>query len=410
MASLQRISSGTYYILFRFGGNKYKRSLKTQDARKAKALKARLEESIHLINGGRLELPINVDVPTFLLSDGKLATQPLIQESRLSGLFDLYFDSIPPGTYEPDSLKMLQLHRNSLERVFGAKFNLRTLGYNDLQSFVNRRALDKGRRGKPLNAATIKKEISTLRGLWKWAASSGKIPNRDFPSVGLRYPKTEELPPFQTFAEVSLQTASLSPDSTEWKELWATVFLDRQEVEELLDLVQEKATHAFVYPMFVFAAHTGARRSEISRSQTRDVLADTLTIHERKKKKRRNTTRRVPISKRLRTALDEWFEIRPKSPHTICHVPTALCRSSHGDPLSPGEMNNFFRNTLQDSRFQHLRGWHVFRHSFCSNCAAAGIDQRIIDSWVGHTTEEMRRRYRHLFPNAERSALEAVLG
>ncbi len=54
MASLQRISSGTYYILFRFGGNKYKRSLKTQDGKKAQALKARLEEAVHLINGGRL--------------------------------------------------------------------------------------------------------------------------------------------------------------------------------------------------------------------------------------------------------------------------------------------------------------------------------------------------------------------
>lgn len=93
MASPQKLSSGTYYILSRFGGNQYKRSLKTQDARKARFFKTRPEESNHLINGGRLELPVNVDIPTFRLADGKLASRPLIRESRLSGLFDLYFDS-----------------------------------------------------------------------------------------------------------------------------------------------------------------------------------------------------------------------------------------------------------------------------------------------------------------------------
>jgi integrase len=39
-----------------------------------------------------------------------------------------------------------------------------------------------------------------------------------------------------------------------------------------------------------------------------------------------------------------------------------------------------------------------------------GIDQRIIDAWVGHTTEDMRRRYRHLFPNSEKQAMSLVFG
>jgi integrase len=43
-----------------------------------------------------------------------------------------------------------------------------------------------------------------------------------------------------------------------------------------------------------------------------------------------------------------------------------------------------------------VRGWHVLRHSFVSLCANRGVDQRLIDEWVGHATEDMRRRYRHL--------------
>ena len=35
-------------------------------------------------------------------------------------------------------------------------------------------------------------------------------------------------------------------------------------------------------------------------------------------------------------------------------------------------------------------------------------DQRLIDAWVGHTTEEMRRRYRHLLPDQSASAIRSV--
>ena len=45
-----------------------------------------------------------------------------------------------------------------------------------------------------------------------------------------------------------------------------------------------------------------------------------------------------------------------------------------------------------------------------ANLASQKIDQRIIDEFVGHTTEQMRRRYRHLFPDVKRDAIEKVFG
>jgi site-specific recombinase XerD len=57
-----------------------------------------------------------------------------------------------------------------------------------------------------------------------------------------------------------------------------------------------------------------------------------------------------------------------------------------------------------------LRGWHVLRHSFASNAAMKGVDQRVINSWLGHQTEEMVQRYRHLFPDQERHAINLVFG
>ena len=57
-----------------------------------------------------------------------------------------------------------------------------------------------------------------------------------------------------------------------------------------------------------------------------------------------------------------------------------------------------------------VQGYHVLRHSFASNCALKGVDQRIIDAWMGHQTEAMRRRYSHLFPEQQQAAIRSVFG
>ena len=69
-------------------------------------------------------------------------------------------------------------------------------------------------------------------------------------------------------------------------------------------------------------------------------------------------------------------------------------------PVTRDEAHDHLRRTLAGSRWAVVRGWHVLRHSFASNCAAGGVDQRLIDEWMGHTTEAMRRRYRHLPPTS----------
>ena len=55
-------------------------------------------------------------------------------------------------------------------------------------------------------------------------------------------------------------------------------------------------------------------------------------------------------------------------------------------------------------------GWHTLRHSFASICASRGIDQRLINAWMGHQTEEQQKRYQHLFPQQQRQAIDAAFG
>lgn len=89
----------------------------------------------------------------------------------------------------------------------------------------------------------------------------------------------------------------------------------------------------------------------------------------------------------------------------------ARSRVKQSNPaLSPDQAHGHFTRTLQNSKWEKIKGWHCLRHSFISNLASQGIDQRIIDDFVGHTTEQMRRRYRHLFPDVKQAVIDAVFG
>ena len=79
-------------------------------------------------------------------------------------------------------------------------------------------------------------------------------------------------------------------------------------------------------------------------------------------------------------------------------------------PLTEDEAPDHLKRTLAESEWDVIRGYHVLRRSFISACASRGIDQRLIDEWVGHQTDEQRRRYRHLYPSVQAEALKSVFG
>jgi hypothetical protein len=227
LAWLQQVPSGFYHISFRFGGRKFKRSLKTKNLRNASSRKVRMEDNIRLLESGIIELPPAVDGASYLLSESKKLGKTVLLDCKLAQAFDEFFQQIPEGNLELSSIKTMQTHRKHLERLLGKSQYLGSLDVTVLQSYIRKRALEKGRRGRKITATTIRKELATLRTVWLWAIDAESIEPRTFPSKGLRYPKLVEPPPFQTFSEVQTRTARLESDSAEARDLWANVFLDR---------------------------------------------------------------------------------------------------------------------------------------------------------------------------------------
>jgi integrase len=190
---------------------------------------------------------------------------------------------------------------------------------------------------------------------------------------------------------------------TEEKDLWDSVFLSKRQVGEVLNVVKTTATHPFLYAMFVLAGHTGARRSELMRSRVDDLDFDRKLVRIREKKKDRScelTYREVPMSNLVEQVMSEWLQNHPGGVCTFCRRVNVQLKQTF--------TSRWFRRSLEGTKWVRLRGFHVFRHSFASNLAAEGVDQRTIDAFMGHQTEAMRRRYRHLFPDQRREAIDRV--
>src|SRR5262249_10145200 len=138
-------------------------------------------------------------------------------------------------------------------------------------------------------------------------------------SQGLRYPKAAEKPPFLTWAEVERGIAS----GGDPEELWECLYLELPKIAELLAYAKEHATQPFIDPMLSFAAHTGARRSEMLRALVTDVdlVGNTVLIREKKRARGKRTSRRVPLTPALATGLQEWLAVHPGGPYLFALAP-----------------------------------------------------------------------------------------
>lgn len=362
-----------------------------------------------------IDLPLGADICSFVLTEGHRTERPkAVEPLTLAKFVERYRTELPAGAMEANSLQTVLLHMQHFRRILGESFSVQGLQYHHLQSYVQTRSQERFR-GKAISPTTIRKEVTSFSGVWRWAIAMGLLTG-SFPVQGLRYPKTTEKPPFQTWAEIEQQIARGGLSKPEIAELWDCLYLTLPEIDELLRFVLEHARYGFLYPMAVFAAHTGARRSEMMRSRINDIdfASNTVLIREKKRVKSKRTTRRVPMSPKLAGVMQDWLASYPGGLYTFCHtalhIPQSNKTRTELTGLTKNEANHHLQRLLAGSKWEKVRGWHVFRHSFASNCASLGVDQRLIDEWLGHQTEEMRKRYRHLLPDQQQKSIQAVFG
>jgi integrase len=407
MATLYQNVSGVWLIRFRFADVQYYRSLETKDEKTALGAKAQVEETLGLLRRGRISLPEGADSDNaglFVLSGGKVSQRPTVvaPAKTLKEVCDAYFAELSEGAKAASSICTEKIHTGHLIRVLKGTTPLRQIGVAELQAYVTKRSGEDGNKGKKVQPETIKKELMTFGLIWGFARAR-KWVEGDLDRREIRLPKSSEKPPFQTWKEIETTITRGGLTEQQIEELWDCVFLNEKEVLELLEHVKVKATDAFVYPLFAIAAFTGARRSEIIRSRVSDFNFDRKYVLIREKKRKRavqESFRQVQLNPRLETIMQDWFAKHPGGQVTICEKPN--------QPLTRDAAHRHFAKTLTKSKWSVIRGFHVLRHSFASICAMRGVPDSIIDAWLGHQTEEMRARYRHLFPEQTATAMASL--
>lgn len=435
MASLQK-KGNSWYCQFYWQNRRFTFAIGRVTKPQAEAKATKVDELVELMERGVLKLPDGVKVADFVRHDGQppapAESQKVSQKkSALGGLQDAYLKAYG-GAHEAKTLYTARIHLNHLVATLGKGFDLQTLELAHLQKHIDRRC-------PKISPATVGKEISTFRTVWNWGVRM-KLVSGTCPVKGLVYPKVDEKPPFQTRTEIERQLEGLTPEQC--ADHWDALYLTLPEIVAFLAEVKAVSAHPWIYPLVATAAHAGLRRSELVRVRKADLNFEAmiLTVRERKRSKGKRTTRRVPLSTVLCAILKEWLEVHPGGPYLFAQAeevsrskkrsrttgytsgkarPTSLkgrlasvsARERPGIlPLTIDEVSDHFRRTVSHGHWSVLPGLHCLRHSFISACASKGLDQRLIDEWVGHQTDEQRRRYRHLYPGVQAEAIRSVFG
>jgi len=367
MASIHQRPDGIWHISFRLGGRQFKPSLKTTSERKAKSMQAVVEETLQLIDTGRITLPQDAthkEVINFVLSGGKQTTKPKLSTNPdLKTVVAQYFATYTTGK-EPSTVAGERIHTGHLLRLVCERTAIKSVTSDTLQEYAVKRCKEKGHRGRTLSAETVKKEFRTFAQIWGMARAKGYVAGPS-PTKAVKLGLLDEKPSFRTWEEIEaiIKRGNLSDEEQE--EYWDCLFLDETQVLEFVDFVRTKAEHPFLHAAIAFAAFTGARRSEIIRSRIEDWDFDRGIVKIREKKgsrKNKTTFREVNIHPRLKTIMLDWFKMHPGGVYTIVipvDLPSSRTNRSRPEMLNPNQAQDYFRRVVAGSKWKVLKGWHA---------------------------------------------------
>jgi site-specific recombinase XerD len=77
-------------------------------------------------------------------------------------------------------------------------------------------------------------------------------------------------------------------------------------------------------------------------------------------------------------------------------------------PMDESGLQKAFRQAVQEVGLSKPASVHTLRHSWATHLLEAGVNLRVIQVWLGHSSLTTTARYTHLTRNAEQLALEAL--
>jgi site-specific recombinase XerD len=179
-----------------------------------------------------------------------------------------------------------------------------------------------------------------------------------------------------------------------------TVVLSRDEVHRLLHNI-----HLLRYRVCLSTIYCcGLRLSEGIHLKVEDIDSDRGFLNIRQSKG--NKDRNVPLpEKTLKLLRQQWLEHRNDT-WIFPSVVNGKCNAEK--PISKSSVQAAFRKALKATGIHKKASVHTLRHSWATHLLEAGVNLRLIQVWLGHSTPSTTSIYTHLTKAAQTAAVKSI--
>jgi integrase/recombinase XerD len=151
----------------------------------------------------------------------------------------------------------------------------------------------------------------------------------------------------------------------------------------------------------------GLRLQEGTHLQVADIDSGRLMIHVRHGKGAKD--RYVPLPERTLELLRQYW-VTHRNPVLLFpaegrdHIHLAKAT----EPMSKSSLQKAFRAALMESGNNKRASVHTLRHSWATHLLEAGVNLRLIQEWLGHSSPATTSVYTHLTVKAEQLGAQAI--
>jgi len=177
---------------------------------------------------------------------------------------------------------------------------------------------------------------------------------------------------------------------------WSPIKLPRPRIEKRLPVVFSKQE---IYNILKFTRNlkhkaiiavtysSGLRRNEVRYLKIADI--DSSRMQMRISNGKGNKSRYTILSKKVLELLREYWQCyRPK---------TYLFEGQHrGEPISESTIKEVFTKRMKAAGISKAASFHTLRHSFATHLLEQGVNLRIIQTLLGHSSIKTTTIYTHL--------------
>jgi integrase/recombinase XerD len=181
------------------------------------------------------------------------------------------------------------------------------------------------------------------------------------------------------------------------------VILSLEEVRQLLRAIRLPRYKVCLSTIY----SCGLRLQEGTNLRVADIDSARLMLHVRHGKGAKD--RYVPLPTHTLELLRQYWQ-RHRNPLLLFPAEgrnhSDLAQAT--EPMSKSSVQQAFRAALKQSRINKRASVHTLRHSWATHLLEAGVNLRLIQEWLGHSSPATTSVYTHLTVKAEQLGTQAI--